>query len=115
MNRKVKINPKIFDYSIAPTMTHFNGIYYLVPAFIKVPDDNREEFYKAHYDAFFDKLEKDYEDMHRKEWKVKSSSTDKYYIVRFEDSLNDYTCTCPAYKYRGRCRHITEISNKFKT
>ena len=40
-------------------------------------------------------------------WKVKD------YTVRWGGSF--YSCTCLGYTYRRKCKHITEVSNKFKS
>jgi len=49
---------------------------------------------------------------HKKEWKVKSYSSDKYYIVGI-DSIGNYSCSCPYWKYKRKdCKHIEEIKLK---
>ena len=40
-------------------------------------------------------------------WKVKD------YTISFNGSF--YSCNCLGYTYRRTCKHITEISNKFKS
>jgi hypothetical protein len=44
-------------------------------------------------------------------WQVLGSKGDTY-KVELVDSM--YTCTCSGFKFRGACRHITEISGKHK-
>ena len=44
-----------------------------------------------------------------KEWKHLSSRGDKHYAVRFRNST--WTCTCPAFGFRKKCKHI-ELSKE---
>jgi len=118
----IKINPKVYDYFIPPAMAKLGGRWKMIPAMIPIPDDvDRFEFVKAHYEAHFRNKRKQSEKFSmpkakskNREWKVKSSMGDKYYTVTFVQAIQDYTCTCPAFHYRKRCRHITEISNRYK-
>ena len=42
-----------------------------------------------------------------KEWKVTGSKGDIYLVKR---TNGHYTCQCPGFQYRGKCRHITECA-----
>ena len=44
-----------------------------------------------------------------KTWKFTGSKGDTYIVT--EDNGN-YTCTCPGFKYRGRCKHSTEVASE---
>ena len=39
-------------------------------------------------------------------WEIQGSRGDKYIVERTENGL---TCTCSGFKFRARCRHLTEI------
>ena len=39
-----------------------------------------------------------------KEWKHLSSKGDKHYVVQFKNDR--WTCTCPAFGFRKKCKHI---------
>lgn len=42
--------------------------------------------------------------------KVKSSSGKDYYIVEY---MNDvWSCTCPAFGFRRKCKHIDQVKSK---
>jgi hypothetical protein len=47
-----------------------------------------------------------------KEFKVKSSSSDKVYIVRYFEESDKWTCECPSYIFHEEgfeCKHIKQI------
>ena len=46
-----------------------------------------------------------------KVYKVKSSKGDKEYEVSVSES-GDFTCTCPGYGFRRKCRHIDYVKNE---
>ena len=39
-------------------------------------------------------------------WIVKGSRGDEY---RVSENRGEWTCTCSGFKFRGQCRHITEL------
>ena len=39
-------------------------------------------------------------------WIVKGSKGDEYRVTELD---GNYTCTCSGFKFRGACRHITDI------
>ena len=41
-------------------------------------------------------------------FKYRSSDGENYYDI-FEDQDKDLTCSCPGFKYRHTCRHVTEF------
>lgn len=40
-------------------------------------------------------------------WVVKGSKGDEYKVTELN---NNYSCTCSGFKFRGQCRHVTEIA-----
>ena len=42
-------------------------------------------------------------------WGVKGSKGDEYRVTELN---SNYSCTCSGFKFRGQCRHITEIEGK---
>ena len=49
--------------------------------------------------------------MKNKVYKVTSSKGDKEYEVSVSES-GDFSCTCPGYGFRRRCRHIDYVKNE---
>ena len=39
------------------------------------------------------------------------SKGDKYYVSKEE---NGWVCTCPGFKFRGKCKHVEEVDNKYR-
>jgi hypothetical protein len=39
-------------------------------------------------------------------WTVKGSRGDEYRVV---ENRGEWTCTCSGFRFRGQCRHITEL------
>ena len=44
-----------------------------------------------------------------KYWRVEGSKTD-YTVI--QDKLGRYSCECPGFKFRKKCRHIEKIKKK---
>lgn len=42
-----------------------------------------------------------------KEWTVEGKKTN--YLVTLENG--NYSCTCPGFRFRGKCKHIEQIKN----
>ena len=40
-------------------------------------------------------------------WTVKGSKGDEYRVTELN---GNYSCTCSGFKFRGQCRHITELA-----
>jgi len=56
------------------------------------------------------KVKTEKQDPKAKEYQVLSSKGDKSYTVSVEN--HSYSCTCPGYGWRRKCRHIDGIKNK---
>jgi len=97
------LNKKILDAFAPPGMVELGGKKYIIPAMVEVPKGiDLEKYLIEHRKAYkFKKIKE-------QEWKVKSSSLNVEYTVKFKD---DYTCSCPGFKYHGSCKHIKEISD----
>tara|TARA_Y100001963_G_scaffold44970_1_gene63266 strand:- start:699 stop:980 length:282 start_codon:yes stop_codon:yes gene_type:complete len=48
-----------------------------------------------------------------KQWEIKSSSKSKpgvvYSYTVLKDNLNKFSCTCLGFRYKKKCKHITEV------
>ena len=45
-----------------------------------------------------------------KVWQVVSSKGDKHYTVTYRN--DSYSCSCPGYGWRRKCRHIEGVKNQ---
>ncbi len=45
-----------------------------------------------------------------KEWKVKSSSGSTYTVRRINGK--QFTCNCPGFKFRRKCKHTEQVRSK---
>ena len=45
-----------------------------------------------------------------REWKVASSSGSKYTVRRINGDR--FTCTCPGFKFRRKCKHTEQVRSK---
>ena len=95
--------------TIPPFTMELNGNRYIMPGWYKLPDDEPTPDIKDiayyPYKAKKPNLHIIKED---KVFKVKSSRGDKVYEVTI-DSSGEFSCTCPGYGFRRRCRHIDEV------
>lgn len=65
--------------------------------------DTRGRTFKEVKNTFGFKLE---EDNANPKWQVKGSKGDVYTVERTENGL---VCSCTGFKFRGKCKHLTEI------
>jgi hypothetical protein len=42
-------------------------------------------------------------------WEFVGSKGDKYLVEKID---NHYTCSCSGFKFRGKCKHVTEVMEK---
>ena len=92
-----------------PALTTFGSEKYIMPGWYKLPEDEHD--IKLEDIAFYPyKADKpNIPDSNKnKVYKVKSSRGDKVYEVTI-DSSGEFSCTCPGYGFRRRCRHIDEV------
>ena len=92
-----------------PALTTFGSEKYIMPGWYKLPEDEHD--IKLEDIAFYPyKADKpNIPDSNKnKVYKVKSSRGDKTYEVTINSS-GEFSCTCPGYGFRRRCRHIDEV------
>ena len=92
-----------------PALTSIGSEKYIMPGWYKLPEDEHD--IKLEDIAFYPyKADKpNIPDSNKnKVYKVKSSRGDKVYEVTI-DSSGEFSCTCPGYGFRRRCRHIDEV------
>ena len=92
-----------------PALTTFGSDKYIMPGWYKLPEDEHD--IKLEDIAFYPyKADKpNIPDSNKnKVYKVKSSRGDKTYEVTINSS-GEFSCTCPGYGFRRRCRHIDEV------
>ena len=92
-----------------PALTTIGSEKYIMPGWYKLPEDEHD--IKLEDIAFYPyKADKpNIPDSNKnKVYKVKSSRGDKTYEVTINSS-GEFSCTCPGYGFRRRCRHIDEV------
>ena len=47
-----------------------------------------------------------------KTWNIESSKPGNFYEVKYQNK--SFSCTCPGFGFRRKCRHITEVQNTLK-
>ena len=47
------------------------------------------------------------------QWRV-DGSNGNHYTVEWDPYHKQYSCCCKGYKFRRKCRHITELSESFR-
>lgn len=66
--------------------------------------DTRRRTFKEVKNTFNFKIEEPKSENPR--WEVLGSKGDRYIVERTENGL---TCTCSGFKFRGNCKHLTQI------
>ena len=93
------------------TMEHL-GERYIMPGWYKLKQDeetpNIEDIAFYPYKAKKPNIPNN---MKNKVYKVTSSKGDKEYEVSVSES-GDFSCTCPGYGFRRRCRHIDYVKKE---
>ena len=105
-NNGVDVKP--IEVSMPPALfTNADGIRYAIAgsAWVEVPPDTTfDELHK--YMTYKPREIK--RPTGEKVWKVEGSKGN-IYTVKLSDGA--YSCTCPGFGFRRKCRHITEIKN----
>jgi hypothetical protein len=92
---KVKYPPAIFKSIV-------NGKTYAIGGnWVEVPDGTT--LADVHKYAVYEKPRYDI-----KSWKVKSSSGSTYTVQQINGDR--YTCNCPGFKFRKRCKHTDKVT-----
>ena len=98
---KVTMNPAMF--------TNHLGIKYAIAGSTWVAIPNSTTFDElAKYMIYDRPASVQVEESVAKEWNVTGSKGDVY-SISFKNEV--YTCNCPGYGYRRRCRHIEKIKS----
>ncbi len=87
----------VHEHIMPPCFVTFNGQRYMVPGWTPV-----EDHITATDVRHINPLDK----LTRKEWEV-IGSRGKPYMVRQIGTR--FTCTCPAGRFRGTCKHVRQI------
>lgn len=95
-----------------PTILNILGKTYAVGGgvWIKVPSKTTLDEVRKHWIDTSPKIKK-YNT--NKEFKFKSSTSDREYTVKV-DYQGRLTCTCPGFGFRRFCKHINEVSTLIK-
>ena len=99
----------VYGGTIPPATMELNGNRYIMPGWFKLPDDEpTPELKDIAFYPYKAKKPNIPDSNKNKVYKVKSSRGDKVYEVTI-DSSGEFSCTCPGYGFRRRCRHIDEV------
>ena len=91
---EVHMPPALFKSTVSGKTFFVAGKWVEVPNGTAMKDaDKYVHFVRPTYDV--------------KEWKVHSASGSTY-TVRFINNER-YTCDCPGFKFRGKCKHIEKV------
>ena len=97
---------------IPPFTMELNGERYIMPGWYKLPEDeptpNIEDIAFYPYKAKKPNIP---DNMKNKVYKVTSSKGDKEYEVSVSSS-GEFSCACPGYGFRRKCRHIDYVKNE---
>ena len=104
-------NETLFKSYIPPGITIINGVTYVVPGYHKVPDGTTLEEVNSRWIREEAPLKSQISPDHRVSEVVISKRTGEYYDVVFNGAY--WSCTCAGYDFRGRCKHILQVKNKY--
>ena len=91
---EVSMPPAIFKSSISGKTQAVGGSWVEVPEGTTLEDVHKYVTYsRPEYDI--------------KSWKIKSSSGASYTVQRIDGKR--YTCNCPGFKFRKRCKHVEKV------
>ena len=91
---EVSMPPALFKSTVSGKTFFVAGKWIEVPEGTTMEDaDKFVKYVKRTYDI--------------KEWKIHSSSGSSYTVRRIDGKR--YTCNCPGFKFRGRCKHIDKV------
>jgi hypothetical protein len=86
-----------------PILVHCPNQTYVMPGWIPVDND---------FDLSTVKWEKESYTNNEKKYEIKGSKGGTY-IVTYNKKNGMTRCTCPGAKFRGTCKHIKEVMNKY--
>ena len=90
----------IHKHLFPPSFANINGKRYIVPGWVEVEDH-----------ITFSDIEhiNPYANIKKEEWRVQGSKGNIYTVSKLRDK---YSCTCPAGKFRGTCKHIKQTKEQ---
>ena len=110
--KKPKRKYAIYGGTIPPATMELNGNRYIMPGWYKLkPNEATPDIKDIAYYPYKAKKPNIPNDMKNKVYKVTSSKGDKEYEVSI-DSSGSFSCTCPGYGFRRKCRHIDYVKSE---
>jgi hypothetical protein len=100
---------------LAPALYKLGAKTYVVPGYIEVPNDTTlldvfNQWIPWYVENYPDEPQK--EEIKSIKETVVSSKGDKTYDVYFNNG--SWWCDCVGFGYRNKCRHVTEVKEKYK-
>lgn len=100
-----------FDSFIPPVLATFGNKTFVMPGWIRVPNNTTLEDVHSRWKKRVPKnTEPEINKNIQISESVKSSKGDKEYLVTFRNGMWD--CTCPGFSFRRKCRHTKELKEK---
>lgn len=89
---------------IPPGLAKVDGITYVIPGWHEVPDGTKLEDIIRDWTSQENPIETE-----AFSEKIKSDSSEKEYVVKWDGKL--WNCTCTGFEFRGICKHINKIKS----
>ena len=110
--KKVKRTYAIYGGLIPPYTMKIGSDKYIMPGWYKLDkDEELPNIEDIGYYPYKPKIANIPNEHKNKVYKVMSSKGDKEYEVSIDGS-GGFSCTCPGYGFRRKCRHIDYVKNE---
>jgi hypothetical protein len=88
-----------------PSVANYPGQIYIMPYWIPFESQKQFDTIKQMHDALRSK------EISRKQEKEKNPNRKEWFIKTYTVALENgvYSCTCPGYNFRGKCKHINGV------